>query len=144
MTRPLSPIVAAALTVVSVEVGAAGFGSGSSTTMLGQALDFAVPVRVDAGESVTPECVSAEVMVGERRVAATQVRTSVEPVGIGQVRLRITTLQVIDEPVVNVALSLGCPPRLARRFVVFAEPPMTAAPPAMAAATPTPVSPAGV
>ncbi|MBL8287232.1 MAG: hypothetical protein JNL85_04535, partial [Rubrivivax sp.] len=140
MTRPLSPLFAAALTVVSVEASAAGFGSASSTTLLGQTLDFVVQVRTDAGETVSAECVTAEVVSGERRVPA---RVIVEPAGADLVRLRVATSQVIDEPVVNVGLSLGCPPRLARRYVVFAEPPSTAAPPAMAVAPPTPVTSAG-
>jgi hypothetical protein len=143
LTRPLSPLFAAALTVVCVDASAAGFGSGSSTTMLGQTLDFVVPVRVDAGEVVAPECVAAEVIVGERRVPPALVRTTVETVGAEQIRVRVLTSQAIDEPVVNVALSLGCPPKIARRFVVFAEPPATAAPPAVTPVMPTTVTPAG-
>lgn len=140
LTRPLPPLLAAALTVVCVEASAAGFGSASSTTLLGQTLDFVVQVRTDAGETISAECVVAEVLSGERRVPA---RVIVEPAGADLVRLRVATSQAIDEPVVNVGLSLGCPPRLARRYVVFAEPPSTAAPPAMAVVPPTPVTSAG-
>jgi hypothetical protein len=143
LTRPLSPWFAAALTVVSVEVSAAGFGSGSSTTLLGQTLDFVVQVRTEAGEVIPAECVSVEVVVGERRLPAPLVRTVVETVSAELTRLRVYTSQAIDEPVVNVALALGCPPRLSRRFVVFAEPPLTAPPPAVAPVVTTPVTPAG-
>ncbi|MBI5716517.1 MAG: hypothetical protein HZC37_02380 [Burkholderiales bacterium] len=143
LTRPLSPWFVAALTVVSVEVSAAGFGSGSSSTQLGQNLDFAVQVRTEPGETITAECVSAEVTVGERRLPSALVRTTVETVSGEQLRLRVLTSQAVDEPVVNVAVTLGCPPSLSRRFVVFAEPPMTAAPPAVAPVMPTPITPGG-
>lgn len=143
LTRPLSPLFAAALTVVSVEVCAAGFGSGSSVTPLGQPLEFVVQVRTEAGETFTAECVSAEVVVGERRLPAPLVRTVVETVSSELTRVRVVTGQAVDEPVVNVALSLGCPARLARRFVVFAEPPVTAPPPAVAPVAPTPITSSG-
>ncbi|MCL4697658.1 MAG: hypothetical protein KJ023_11510 [Burkholderiaceae bacterium] len=143
MTRPLSPWFAAALTVVSVEVSAAGFGSGSSSTQLGQPLDFVVPVRTEAGEVIDPACIAAEVVVGERRLASGLVRTVVETVSAELSRVRVATSQAIDEPVVNVALSLGCPARMSRRFVVFAEPPMTAPPPALTQVAPIPITPSG-
>jgi len=143
MSRPLSPWFAAALTVVSVEISAAGFGAGSSTTQLGQTLEFVVPVRTEPGEVVDAACVAAEVVVGERRLPAPLVRTVVETVSGELSRVRVLTSQAVDEPVVNVALSLGCPPRLSRRFVVFAEPPMTAAPPALTQVSPIPITPAG-
>ncbi len=143
LTRQLSPLFAATLIAVSVEAQAAGFGSGSSSTQLGQSLDFVVQVRTEAGETIAPECVSAEVVVGERRLPASLVRTAVEVVSAELVRVRVSTSQAVDEPVVNVGLSLGCPARFSRRFVVFAEPPSTAAPPAIAAVAPTPVTTGG-
>ena len=142
-TRLLSSLVAAAFAIAPVLCLAAGFGSGSSTTVLGQSLEFMVPVRLEPGESVTPECVSAEVVVGERRLPAPLVRTAVEVVNAELLRLRITSSQAVDEPVVNVGVSIGCPARISRRFVVFAEPPPTAAPPAVAAVVPTPISASG-
>jgi hypothetical protein len=143
LKRPLSPIVAAALAALSVEATAAGFGSGSSTTMLGQPLDFTVQVRTEPGETIAAECVAAEVTLGERRLSAAVVRTVLETVSPELLRLRISTAVAVDEPVVNVGVSLGCPPKLARRYVVFAEPPVVAPPPAVAPVTTTPVLPSG-
>jgi len=143
LTRPLSPLFAAALTCVSVEVWAAGLGTGSSSTQLGQPLDFVVQVRTEPGETITAECVAAEVSLGDRRLPAPLVRTIVETVSAELLRIRVVTSQVVDEPVVNVGLSLGCPARLSRRFVVFAEPPPVAPPPALTPVTPTTVTPAG-
>lgn len=143
MTRPLSPWFAAALTVVSVDLSAAGFGAGSSSTQLGQPLEFVVPVRTVPGETIDAACVTSEVVVGERRLPAALVRNVVETVSGELTRVRVQTTQAIDEPVVNVALSLGCPPRLSRSFVVFAEPPATAAPPATAQVAPVPITPSG-
>jgi hypothetical protein len=145
MTLKLSPLFAAAVAVLSMSgAGAAGFGSGSSSAALGQPLDFTVPVRLESGESFGLECVAAEVTLGERRLPSGAVRAALEPVAADQVRLRVTTLAVVDEPVVAVAVSLGCPARLSRRFVVFAEPPMSPVSvpvPAFAANPPT-VTPA--
>ncbi|MBL8342851.1 MAG: hypothetical protein JNL30_15395 [Rubrivivax sp.] len=143
MKRPLSPIVAAALAALSVEATGAGFGSGSSSTLLGQALDFSVQVRTDPGETIAAECVTAEVTLGDRRLPAAAVRTILETVNAEQLRVRVTSLVPVDEPVVNVGVSLGCPPMLARRYVVFAEPPAMTPPPAVTPVATTPVTSAG-
>jgi hypothetical protein len=44
---------------------AAGLGSGDAGATLGQPLNFGVMVRLDAGETLSAECVSAEVAVGD-------------------------------------------------------------------------------
>ena len=55
---------------------AAGLGSGDAGATLGQPLNFGVMVRLDAGETLSAECVSAEVAVGDRRLPAPLVRTA--------------------------------------------------------------------
>ena len=104
---------------------AAGFGAGASGAVMGQPLDFAVQVRIQAGEALAPECVSAEVTVGDRRVSPSLVRTALEMTGADTARIRVISSQAIDEPVVGVVLNAGCAAaRLTRRFVVLADPPM--------------------
>jgi hypothetical protein len=141
LKRPLSPIVAAAFSAISVGAHGAGFGTSTSATPLGQPLEFAVPVRIEPGEVLTPECVAAEVTLGDRRLPAGAVRTALDTVNAELLRLRVTTLVAVDEPVVNVSVSLGCPPRLARNYVVFGEPPLVAPPPAVAPVAAAPVLP---
>jgi hypothetical protein len=138
--RPWLSLVIAGATALGATVAvAAGFGPTGSGAVLGQPLDFAVLVRLDAGEPLAPECVAAEVTVGERRLMPAVVRTSVEAAGIDSARVRVVTTQSIDEPVVGIQLSAGCNGRISRRFVVFADPPVItplAAVPAFAANPP--------
>ena len=106
----------------------AGIGPAPASVPLGSPLSIAVPMVLDDGDAPEPECVTAEVTVGERRVPAFNVRWSVEAgVGPRDRLLRIGTLTVVDEPVVAVQLSVGCTTRITRRFTVFADPPLHAA-----------------
>ncbi len=102
---------------------AARLGAGGGGAVLGQWLDFAVQLHLDPAEDLTPECVNAEVTVGERRLPPTLVRTVLEAQGAGSARVRVITLQAIDEPVVGVNLSVGCQARLSRNYIVLADPP---------------------
>ena len=90
--------------------------------VLGQPLNFSVQLRNDNGEPVTPECIAAEVSVGERRLPAGQVRTVLESLGPDGARIRVTTAQRIDEPGVTVQLTVGCQARVTRRYMLMAEP----------------------
>jgi len=115
---------------------AAGLGGTmGAPPQLGQALDFVVQVRTDPAESLGPECVGAEVVVGERRLAPPLVRATLEPLGPESARVRVQTGQPIDEPVVTVNVSVGCAARVTRRYVLLVEPPATGTP-AFAASPP--------
>ena len=114
-------LAAAAATVAS----AAGFGAGASGAVLGQPLDFVVQVRLEPGDTLTPDCVSAEVTSGDRRLPPGQVRTQVDAQGADSARIRVITAQSLDEPVIGIKLSVGCSSRMTRQFVVLADPPVT-------------------
>jgi len=118
-----------------LDAAAAGLSASATSAVLGQPLDFAVQVRLQPGEALSPECVSAEVTLGERRLTAPTVRTVLELTGADSARIRVITDQAIDEPVVGVLLNAGCPSgRFSRRFVVLADPPMDIFPSAAALA----------
>ena len=135
--RPwLSLIVAGVIGAAGAPASSASLGGASNSAVLGQTLDFAVPVRLDAGEALAAECVSAEVMAGDRLLPSSQVRTMVEPRATDGVLVRIITTQVIEEPVLTVQLSAGCAARVARRYVVLADPPMPLAGSAVVATAP--------
>ena len=102
--------------------------------VLGQPLNFTVQLRNDTGEPVTPECIAAEVSVGERRLPAGQVRTALESLGPDGARIRVTTAPRIDQPGVSVQLTVGCQARVTRRYMLMAEPAATVAAAAAAAA----------
>ncbi len=126
-------LVAGVLAGCASGVAAAGISAAQSGTVLGQPLDFPVQVRLDAGETLEAECVSAEVYVSERRVPAAMVRALVDQQNNGSARVRVQTQQVVDEPVVSVTLRVGCVAPITRRFVVFADPPANVAAAAPAA-----------
>lgn len=115
--------------------------------MLGDTLRVVVPLRLEAGETVTQECVSAEVHFGDDRVAPSAVSVELQPAetvtaGMGG-RLVLRTTALINEPVVHVQLSAGCQARITRKFVALADPPgMT--PAQVQAVTPQPVAETGV
>jgi hypothetical protein len=119
---------------------ALGFGPIRSSVVLGQTLNIAVPVNLAEGETLSAECAGAEVMSGENKVAAGNVRVRVTRGrdGTNSV-LRISTTSVIEEPVLTVTLSAGCPTRLSRTVVLLADPPLvrTASAPAESQALPT-------
>lgn len=113
--------------VASSGVHALGFGRVPANVTLGSPLDLAVPVRLDGDDGIEPECVSAEVHIGERRVPQHNLRWALEAGATPQERLvRVQTLVVVDEPVIAVQIAVGCPPRISRRFTAFADPPFTA------------------
>ena len=104
-----------------------GLGRPESQAVLGDTLRVVVPLRLEAGETVTQECVSAEVSFGDDRVAQSAVLVELQPsetvtAGMGA-RLVLRTTALINEPVVNVQLSAGCQARITRRFVALADPP---------------------
>ena len=98
------------------------WAQGTPAVVLGQPLNFSVQLRNDSGEPVTPECIAAEVSVGERRLPAAQVRTALESLGPDGARIRVTTAQRIEQPGVSVQLTVGCQARVTRRYMLMAEP----------------------
>ncbi|MDQ2779510.1 MAG: hypothetical protein M3Y32_08135 [Pseudomonadota bacterium] len=138
--RPwLRLVVAAALSASALSASAAGFGNGGSGAVLGQRLSFNVSFRVDAGDTLTPNCVKADVQFGDRRIPASQITTALEMQTADLARIRVQTERPVDEPVVDVVLVAGCSAPQSRRFVLFADPPRTV-PVAAALATPAPQS----
>ena len=118
----LAPLLVVA-GLVSPPAWAMGFGRPTGVTALGQPLNFSIGLRLDEDESVDPACVNAVVTSGDHVLPAHEVRARLEPVGTGGFRIRVVTGMVVDEPVVQVNLRVGCPPRLARAFTVLADPP---------------------
>lgn len=103
---------------------AIGFGRVTHNTSLGQMLEFTVPVTADGTDQLTADCVSAEVFLGDFRVPPGSVISKLEWSADSSVRvLRVSTTVRVDEPVVNVTLAAGCPPRLTRQLVLFVDPP---------------------
>jgi len=139
----LRPLCLATLALCGVagasSAQALGFGRVPESTVLGQALDLSVPLRLDPGESIAPGCLQAEVQVGDQRLPPGAVQVALEGQG-SEPRVRIRSAVVVLEPTVAVNLSVGCGSAATRQFVVFADPaesrPTPPAPPAVIAAAP--------
>ena len=120
----LSALGAAVLLTSPLAATAIGFGPTSTQTTLGQRLDFSASVLLDVEETIPRGCVFAEVFAGDGRVAAPNVRVTLEATREATQRIvRVTTATVIDEPIVTVEVSVGCGSRISRRFVTFIDPP---------------------
>ena len=113
------------LWVAASAVQAVGFGRVSNTTSLGQPLNFEAVVRLSADETLTPECVFAEVFSGDNKLVQPLVRVQLDSgADGGERKVRVRTSSVIDEPVVTVVLTLGCDgSKTTRKFVAFIDPP---------------------
>lgn len=110
-----------------------GFGTAPQSTVLGAALDLAIPLYVEHGEVITPGCVSAEVRIGDRQLPKGAVQTQLSGQGSRQM-LHVRTVQSVNEPVVSVLLNAGCSAAVQRSFVVLADPQPIPAVPASALA----------
>lgn len=127
----------AAVTAVSMLAlcpGAAqalGWGKPATRAVLGETLRMTVPIRLEPGEQVANDCVSAEVFFGDDKVSDKAVLTRVLPTGQGANDLAashtrsllVRTTALINEPVVTVLLTAGCQARMTRQFVALADPP---------------------
>ncbi len=117
--------IGVALGIFALPAGAVGFGKVTNTTLIGQALNFAASLRLDADESLARECVGAEVQSGDNRLLPSQIRVTLEGSGDSSERsVRVTTLTPIDEPVVTVSVTVGCAAKVTRKFVAFVDPPL--------------------
>lgn len=117
-----------------------GFARAQPSVTMGAPLDFVVGLRLDGGEVLMSECVSAEVWFGDNALAQAAVGASIEALG-GTPSIRVRTHGRIDEPVVTVNVTAGCGAKIARRFTLFADPPgLGAALPAVVTPEPLPVT----
>jgi hypothetical protein len=131
--RATTLIIACAASAVAHPAQAIGFGRLEASAVLGQTLNLPVPVHAEPGERMVPECVSAEVTVGDVQLARDRVRVRLEPstspsATSGDWIARVQTTTVIDEPVLDITLHVGCGQGFSRRFMALADPPGTSLP----------------
>jgi hypothetical protein len=128
--RHLSSLLTSlALLLLTQGAQAIGWSRSAQSAVLGQPLDFIAALRLDPGDVVAPECVSAEVMFGEQRLPPSTVRVQVDAGSADALVMRVTSNSTVDEPVVTITLAIGCPARMSRRFVLLADPPAAYTPP---------------
>ncbi len=109
-------------------VAALNIGAPQTQSALFQPLRLVFPVQLLPGESLSPDCVKAVLVAGETRLPADQVQVQLQGRTEGEVSaVRVSSLVPIDEPLVNVSLSLGCPTRYTRQFTALIDPVATPA-----------------
>lgn len=118
---------------------AIGFGAVPSSATLGQPVDLQIPLRLEPGEDIAQQCVSAEVLFADTPQQPGTTTATLEPAapGVNQRMLRVRTSTRINEPVVTIEVAVGCSSRISRRFTLFADPPLFEPPPVLAGSTPT-------
>lgn len=118
-------LIATAALASGGEAAALGFGQARSNVVLGQPLNLAVPITLAAGETIGAGCTGAEVNYGETQLPPISVRVRLtQGVDGNESVMRVIATTVIDEPVVTVTLSAGCPTKVSRTLVLLADPPL--------------------
>lgn len=117
--------LALALSAAAQGVGAIGFGRLPQTATLGQPLDLAIPLRIEAGEVLRSNCLSGQVSFADTPQPPGAVSLRLDPAApdAGRRLLRLSTVNRVDEPIVTVEISVGCSGKVSRRFTLFADPP---------------------
>jgi pilus assembly protein FimV len=119
----LTRSAAASLLVLTIlDSAAITLGAARGGALIGRALDWSVPVQLDANEDGSSLCAEADVSYADTRIDPSRVtvRTVTGPEK-GQVTLRVTSVATVDEPVVTVVLRVGCVVKNTRRFVLLAD-----------------------
>ena len=116
------------LWMVSSTTFGMGLGHPVSRAILGDTLSVSVPVRLEPGEDLAPECIKADVFFGDDKLPSAaihvQLKTTPAPVGrISDAVIQIRTTALINEPVVTVYVAAGCQTRLTRKVVTLVDPP---------------------
>jgi hypothetical protein len=143
-------MIGVVLTGATMGSSALTIGPVRSPVWLEQRLDIVVPVQLDSAAPSNALCATADVFFADSMVDRAQVQVTPENTDSTEsVRLRITTTASVNEPVVTVALQVGCDQKVMRRFVLLPDMPVLNAPPARAEtptadAVPLPLAPASI
>lgn len=135
-------LVGTTLMLVSMSSFGLGFGRPISQATLGESLTLTVPLRTEASEVVSEDCIGADVLFGDERLSPSSVQVSLVSAASGEQAVRITTSRLIHEPIITVRVKAGCVASMTRQFVVLADPPAVMVPAATAAtaSNPTPAA----
>jgi pilus assembly protein FimV len=113
---------------IPVDASAISLGRVRSAITLGQPLSVAVPVVLEDGDVLEPQCVRAEVMHGDAMWPGQVIRVRITPGNAEASRvLRVTSTVTVDEPVLVITVHVGCPTRFSRAYTVLADPPIALA-----------------
>jgi pilus assembly protein FimV len=146
MTRTRgSSLVAVGTLSVCLTAQGASIGAPEVQAVLGQPLQMVIPLSVDGDDSVPPECVRAEVQSGESWLSSDLVQVRVSPTANrSRWNVEVRTRSVVEEPVLQVRLTVLCGQKQVRTFTALADPPVSSnamVPPVASAAVKAPARP---
>ena len=128
LTFPIAIVVVAA--AAATTASAIGFGKPLNVPLIGKPLAIDIPLVISAGETIpSSECIrllpSGE--AGDRQFFPRNAHAVVE--GGSRPYVRISSTEILNDPLVEFRLSLGCGNSFARDFLVLSEtlPPIRAA-----------------
>ncbi|HSI50958.1 MAG TPA: hypothetical protein VLA61_22050 [Ideonella sp.] len=132
MTRKRVPALLCLCTLsASLSAHGASFGTPAFQAVMGQPLQLLLPLTLEDEEATVADCISAEVLSGDRRLPDAEVRVQVQAqpavvsqAGRQQWLARITTTSPVEEPVLQVRVTAGCKSRFTRQFTALADPPL--------------------
>lgn len=140
MRQPIAVVAVVVLAASAAPAQALGLGEPHTNAVLGHPVDVRLPITGDGADALQPGCVTVEVYAGDNRLPKEQVRTALERVSptSNDTVLHLRTTVSVDEPVVQLDVTIGCQGRLQRQYTLLPDPPRFEAPanlPQMAAAT---------
>jgi hypothetical protein len=149
MRQPYAVVALAVLAAATSPARALGLGEPRTQAVLGQPVDLRLPITGDGADALQPGCVTVVVQSGDNRLNKDQVRTALErasPTSNDTV-LHLRTTVAIEEPVVQIDVTIGCQGRMSRQYTLLPDPPRFEAPaslPQVVAAAPSAVADAPV
>ncbi len=125
-----------ALLCVAIGGNALTLGRVRGAVLLGQPLEVTIAVQQNADEEAVGQCFEADVFHADTKLDAAKVRIKVEPGPAPQTSVvRVSSVANVDEPVVTIYLRAGCGQKIARRYVLLADPASDVVPPLTLAAS---------
>ena len=94
------------------------------SVILGRPLDFSVQASLNAGEDAASLCLEADVLQADAPISPSRVKIQLlKAGGDGLSTVRVSSLTIVEEPVLTVVVKYGCLSKNSRKYVVFADPP---------------------
>jgi pilus assembly protein FimV len=115
--------------VTAVPAFAISLDSITEQSLLGEPLRVVVPVRVQAGERLSGECLKVISLGGGARDDIPEIvwaRVGLERIG-PTTRLVVTTREAVKEPAMRITLQAGCEVSIRREYLMLFDPPVTEA-----------------
>ncbi|WP_029462491.1 hypothetical protein [Serpentinimonas barnesii] len=114
--------VGSALLWVATQSLAATLGPAQGDVIIGRPFDVLVQSRLDPNQSIADLCLQVQLQYGESGVAAGTVSTALHSVGPdGVALLRVRSTEPINEPIVTLALQVGCQTVFRRSYTLLAD-----------------------